>query len=366
MSRNNATQNNWVTTDRNGIIENVHHVHVAVSDSDGNIIFSVGDPTRVTLARSTAKPAQAVAIIETGVCDTVFDEVDLALICASHNCEDRHVKRARAMLARVGADEAQYRCGGHPSLSPAVNKLWSKRGLDYTGGVYNNCSGKHAGMIAGALATGTNVEGYQLPDHPLQVRVRHVVEDLCPNRKLVQWGIDGCNLPAPAFPLFYLAHMYAKFAAAADMPQSSSSTRTRNLARVYHAMTQHPEFVAGDGRFCTELMEVYKGQLVGKLGADGCYAVGIRECADTKRLNVHGAMGIAVKVDDGNYDILYAVVMEVLEQLDIGTPEARDLLQQWHHFKRRNTMDVIVGTVDLGDVKLHDERPMNDGIDRLQ
>lgn len=359
MSPNNATLNNRVTTDRNGITENIHYVHVAVTDCDGNIIFSVGDPTRVTLARSTAKPAQAVAIIETGVCDTVFDQVDLALMCASHNCEDRHVERARVMLARLGAEESQYRCGGHPSLSPAVNKLWSKRGLDYTGGVYNNCSGKHAGMIAGALAIGTNVESYHHPDHPMQVRVKHVVEDLCPDRKLVQWGIDGCNLPAPAFPLFYLAHMYAKFAAAADTTRSSSSSRTRNLARVYHAMTHHPEFVAGEGRFCTELMEVYEGQLVGKLGADGCYAVGIRACSGTKRLDVHGAMGIAVKVDDGNYDILYAVVMEVLEQLKIGTPEARDSLQHWRYFKRRNTMDVIIGSVNLDEVKLHNERHIN-------
>ena len=300
MLQKNATLDNRITTDRNGIIKNIHYVHVAVTDSEGNIIFSVGDPNRVTLARSTAKPAQAVAIIETGVCDTLFDQVDLALMCASHNCEDRHVQSARAMLSRVGADESQYRCGGHPSLSPAVNKLRSKRGLDYTGGVYNNCSGKHAGMIAGALAIGTDVEGYEHPDHPMQVRVKHVVEDLCPNRNLVQWGIDGCNLPAPDFPLSYLARMYAKFAAAADTPQSSFSARTRNLVQVYRAMTQHPEFVAGDGRFCTELMEAFEGQLMGKLGADGCYAIGIRACADTKRLDVHNSMGIAVKVDDGN------------------------------------------------------------------
>jgi L-asparaginase II len=112
MSPNNATLNNRVTSDRNGI-----------TDSDGDIIFSVGDPTRVTLARSTAKPAQAVAVIETGVCDTVFDQVDLALICASHNCEDRHAQRARARLARVSVEEPQYRYGRHPSLSPAINKL---------------------------------------------------------------------------------------------------------------------------------------------------------------------------------------------------------------------------------------------------
>ncbi|EMT73914.1 L-asparaginase II [Fusarium oxysporum II5] len=355
MTQSTTARHNRVTTDRNGIIENVHYVHVAVTDSEGCIIFSVGDPTRFTLARSTAKPAQAVAIIETGVCDTVFDQVDLALICASHNCEDKHVERAKAMLVKAGAQEVQYRCGGHASISPAINKLWAKRGVDYTGGVYNNCSGKHAGMIAGALAIGTDPQDYHLPEHPMQVRTKQVVEDLCPNPSLVQWGVDGCNLPAPAFPLFYLAQMYAKFAAAADTPEISSSARTKNLARVYHAMTQHPEFVAGEGRFCTELMEAYGGKLMGKLGADGCYAVGIRECADTKGLGVHGAVGISVKVDDGNYEVLYAVVMEVLEQLNIGTIQTTKSLQDWHYFKRRNTVEVVIGSVNLDDIQLHNK-----------
>jgi L-asparaginase II len=159
--------------------------------------------------------------------------------------------------------------------------------------------------------------------------------------------------------------MYATFAAAADTPRSSSSARTSNLTQVYHAITQHPDFVTGEERFCTELMEVYEGQLVGKLGADGCYALGIRACADTKRLDVYGAMGIAVKVDDGNYDILYAVVMEVLQQLEIGILEVRDSLQQWRYFKRRNTMDFIVRSINLGEVKLHDGRHMNSHIDTL-
>ncbi|KAJ4002554.1 hypothetical protein NW752_012475 [Fusarium irregulare] len=200
----------------------------------------------------------------------------------------------------------------------------------------------------------------------MQVRVKHVVEDLCPNRKLVQWGTDGCILPAPAFPLFYLAHIYAQFAAAADTPRPSLSARTRNLAQVYRATTQHPEFVAGEGRFCTELMEVYEGQLMGKLGVDGCCAIGIRACPNTERLNVHGAIGIAVKVDDGNYDILYAVVMELLEQLNIGTQEARESFQQWHYFKRRNTMDVVIGYVNLDGVTLYDDRHMKSHTNELQ
>ncbi|KAI1257982.1 hypothetical protein MGN70_001027 [Eutypa lata] len=55
-----------VTTDRGGIIENRHYVHVAVVDRTGHLLYSAGNPSRTTLARSAAKPAQTLAILETG------------------------------------------------------------------------------------------------------------------------------------------------------------------------------------------------------------------------------------------------------------------------------------------------------------
>ncbi|KAF5591734.1 asparaginase [Fusarium pseudocircinatum] len=354
MTQTKYAENNCVITDRGGIVENIHRVHVAVTDSHGNILYAVGNPARLTLARSAIKPAQALAVVETGGFQGAgFDEIDLALMCASHNAEARHVDRARSMLVKAKAQESDYRCGGHASLNPAVNQDWAQKGLDVTGGIYNNCSGKHAGMVAGALALGASVTDYHSPDHPMQVRVKKVVEELCPEPSLVQWAIDGCNLPAPAFPLFYLAHTYAVFAAGADSAEqeASPSPRTGNLARIFSAMSSYPEFVAGEGRFCTDLMKVCKGQLIGKVGADGCYGVGIRESEQTRSLGARGSLGISVKVDDGNLDILYAVVVEVLEQLNIGTSDTRKALEKWHHFKRTNTMGVIVGSVSF-DFKL--------------
>ncbi|RKL39312.1 hypothetical protein BFJ72_g6784 [Fusarium proliferatum] len=354
MTQTKSIENNSVLTDRDGIVENIHRVHVAVTDSHGNILYAVGNPARVTLARSAAKPAQALAVIETGgFQDAGFDDIDLALMCASHNAEAIHVERARSMLVRAKAQESDYRCGGHASLNPAVNRDWAQKRLDVTGGVYNNCSGKHAGMMAGALALGASITDYHSPDHPMQVRVKKVAEELCPEPSLVQWATDGCNLPAPAFPLFYLAHTFAIFAAGADSveQENAPSPRTRNLARIFSAMSSYPEFVAGEGRFCTDLMQVYKGQLIGKVGADGCYGVGIRESEQTRSIGARGSLGISVKVDDGSLDILYAVVVEVLEQLNIGTSDTRQALEKWHHFKRKNTMDVVVGSVSF-DFKL--------------
>ena len=357
-----TTSSDCVTTDRSGLVENRHYVHVAVVDETGKILFSAGNPSRVTLARSAAKPAQALAVLETGGFEqSGFDDGDLALMCASHNSEERHLERARRMLAAAGAQESDLRCGGHASLSNAINRAWIK--ADYTPtGICNNCSGKHAGMLAGARALGAGYADYHLPAHPMQVRVKRVVTELSGlEPEHVPWGNDGCNLPAPGMSLWALGKTYAAFAAAADAVDApeqgkpSVPERISYMARIYHAMTRYPEMVGGEDRFCTELMRAFDGALIGKVGADGCYGVGIRASKDTESLGAKGSIGISVKIEDGDREILYAAVAEVLSQLQIGATETRETLSRFHHFRRMNTMDVHVGGVSF-DFKLQPTR----------
>jgi L-asparaginase II len=320
------------TVYRGDAVENTHDAHVAVVDADGRLLFSFGDPHRLTLARSAAKPAQALAVLETGALERFgFDDADLALMCASHNSEERHIERARAMLDKAHASEADLRCGGHPPISDAVYRNWIRRDFTPTP-VCSNCSGKHAGMLAGARAIDAPIADYHLPDHPLQVRVKHTVArvlDLADDE--VQWAIDGCNLPTPAFPLDRLARLYMKLAAA--QPDRAP------LARIFRAMTAHPELVAGEGRFCTLLMQAFGGALVGKLGADASYAIGVRR--------PQGALGIAVKVEDGNMTVLCAIVAEVLAQLGIGAEDERRKLDAFRRPPLRNTMGIATGRLDV-------------------
>jgi L-asparaginase II len=339
------------TVYRGEAIENTHLAHVAVVDASGRLLYSFGDPSRVTLARSAAKPAQALAVLETGALERFgFDEADLALMCASHSSEARHIERTRGMLAKAQASEADLRCGGHPPLSDAVYIDWLKRDFK-PGGVCSNCSGKHAGMLAGARAIGAALDGYERPGHPMQTRVKQTVADVCDlPADAVLWSTDGCNLPTPAFPLDRLARMFAKLAAAQDEVTASSAAssvapRTAALARIYRAMTAYPELVGGVDRFCTVLMQAFDGALVGKVGADGSYAFGVRASAQTARLGAAGALGIAVKIEDGNLAMLYAVAAELLVLLDIGTTEQRAKLEGFHAPKRLNTMGVETGRV---------------------
>ena len=325
------------TVYRGDLVENTHAAHVAVVDAEGRLIYAFGDPSRMTLARSAAKPAQALAVLETGALERFgFDDADLALICASHSGEPRHIERTRAMLAKAQVTEAELRCGGHAPLSDAVWKEWIRRDFTPTG-VCSNCSGKHAGMLAGAQALGAAVADYHLPEHPLQVRVKRTVAELCDlPENGVQWATDGCNLPTPAVPLDRLARLFMKMANA-DTQTTDTAPRSLALARIYRAMTAYPELVAGDGRFCTTLMQAFDGDLVGKVGADASYAIGVRATG------TRGPLGIAVKVEDGNTTVLYAIVSNVLGQLDIGRETQRAKLAAYGNPPMRNTMGIETG-----------------------
>ncbi|KAJ4295039.1 hypothetical protein N0V90_007047 [Kalmusia sp. IMI 367209] len=351
-----TTHADVVVTYRGGLVENQHCIHAAVVNSKGELEYAVGNPDRITLARSAAKPIQTLAILETGAAEQFgFDDADIALMSASHSSEHRHISRAQKMLEKVGATEAVLACGGHAALSAAVNRAWIKQDYQPTG-ICNNCSGKHAGMVAGAVALDVPVQDYYQPYHPMQQRVRKAVEEVSGLKgEGVQWAVDGCNLPAPALPLRNLALIYAKLAEArgpydeaSDGDQTPMRTflnkRERHLSRIHESMSTHADMIGGQGRFCTKLMETYKGLLVGKLGADGCYGVAVRASSPADD-GKYGGVGIAVKVEDGNIDILYSAVIEILERLDVGTDDMRRQLDKFHHLSVKNTAGVITGAI---------------------
>ncbi|KAK7966670.1 uncharacterized protein PG986_000947 [Apiospora aurea] len=263
--------------------------------------------------------------------------------------ENRHIARSRSMLARVpGLRESDLRCGGHPAISDEVNRAWIRSGFTPTG-ICNNRSAKRVGMLAGAAVLGVPFVGYERLDHPMQVRVKQATEDLAGlgpgGGDCIAWGVDGCNLPAPAMPLRDLARTCSS---GAKVPNKEE--RTRRMARIFHVMSNHPDLVNGEGRFCTSFMQAYGGGLIGKLGADGCYGVGIRASQQTRRISGDGgsegqALGLTVKVEDGSIEILYVAIMEILKQLGIGDPGIWGKLSHFHHVERKNTMNAVMGQV---------------------
>lgn len=229
----------YIRTTRGSVTESTHLVHAAVISASGQLLYTVGNPHRQTLLRSTAKPAQSVAILEARSSVLSFSDADVALMSASHSSAARHISLARDLLELVGAKEQDMRCGGHPALNSAVNEDWNK--ADFTpGATENNCSRKHASMLAGAKCSGAGFEGYHLPTHPMQRAVKKVVKETSGvDGHEIQWAVDGCDLPAPAMPLTGMAAMYARFAATIDHAQTE---REQMMKRGFAAMCAYPQW----------------------------------------------------------------------------------------------------------------------------
>ena len=258
-----------VRVTRGAAHESTHRVHVAVADAGGALIGGCGDPGRVAFYRSAAKPLQAVPLVEDGVLDRIgFTERELALCCASHNAEPEHLTLARSILARAGLDERALACGPHPSLRPErVRELWTE-GVEL-GAVHNNCSGKHAGMLALAVARGWPLDGYLEPGHPVQRRMlAEVARWTGLKESELVTGTDGCGVVTFAVPLARMAASFARFTAAADAGGAP--------ARIVAAMTRHPFAVAGTGRTCTAVMERMGSRVFVKTGDEGVYCGGVR------------------------------------------------------------------------------------------
>ena len=317
---------------RGGRMESSHSGHIAVVNSDGKLLYFVGDPYRITYARSSVKPIQAIPVVETGAADKFgLTDVDLAVICSSHNGEPQHTDRVLSILhkAKIGVEALQ--CGTHIPLAMDVYEEMIRDEKELTP-LYNNCSGKHAGMLLTAKHMGEPLEDYHKPEHPVQQRILKVISVIAEYQiDKIGIGKDGCGAPVHAMPLERLAYSFARLA----NPKTLENERAVVINRITTAMTDYPEMVGGTGRFCTDFMKVAKGRLFGKLGAESLYLIG------DKKLGI----GIAIKIEDGSYRALYPAVLEVLKQLNMLTKEQLTQLMPHYMPKLKNARGEEVGKI---------------------
>ena len=271
---------------RGALTESRHRGAVAVVDADGAAVLTLGDIAAPVFPRSAVKPLQALPLIESGAADRYgFGDEELALACASHGGEPGHVAVASRMLARAGLDGRALECGAHwPSHPPASQAL--ARSGDVPSALHNNCSGKHAGFVCVACARGVDHHGYVAAGHPVQREVRAAIEALTGvGVSEDQCGIDGCSIPTWGVPLAALAQAFARFGTGRGL----GPARTKAAARLRAACAAQPWFVAGTGRFCSEVMQLFGARVLVKTGAEGVFCAALPE----------QGLGVALKCDDG-------------------------------------------------------------------
>jgi L-asparaginase II len=321
---------------RGGIVESVHDGMVAVVDADGNLVASAGNPDAVIFYRSSAKPFQAIPVIESGAADRFgFTPAELALCCASHHGSLMHKEQVTAMLAKLGLDPGALQCG---APLPADN--------DELGGILDgtiarsplhcDCSGKHTGMIATALQLGLPLDGYLEPEHPIQQRILSVMAEVCrvPVEQFIL-GTDGCSVPTFAAPVRAFAQSYAALAAPERVPDGTGKQYAAALNRLREAMIAFPENVSGVGSLVASIMRAGGGDFVCKSGAEGLLCIGIPATG----------YGIAIRVADGSFRAHPFIAISVLQQLNLIRDDQVDAILAKHSPELRNHNGRHVGDI---------------------
>ena len=314
---------------RGPVVESRHEGIAAVVKSDGTVVASWGDIDAPILPRSANKPIQAMAFVESGAVERFgLGDEHIALSCASHSGEPRHVETVRAWLASVGLGEGDLECGTHaPRLPETVEALIRANAVPTA--AFNNCSGKHSGFLTTAVQYGEPTNGYIKYDHPVQRRLRDVMSDICgADAHAFPHGTDGCGIPTLATPLKSLARAMASMAD----PSRLSNKHAEAAIRIRAAMNAEPFMVAGSGRFCTRINGALPGVVQVKTGAEGVF------CAMLPTLG----LGVALKMWDGAGRASEVAMAALLDHLGVLPAGQRDEIL---HPAIKNVVGLLVGEV---------------------
>jgi L-asparaginase len=280
---------------REGIIESIHHVQAAVCDNRGRVLSMAGDAEHATFVRSSLKPFQALAVTGSGILERyqLLDR-DLAIMCSSHAGEIIHTRQAFNILWRANIETESLQC---PIPDGKTSPL------------EHNCSGKHAGMLAVCRAHNWPLNNYLERHHPLQKLILTKFAEILkmPGDEFI--GVhDDCGAPTYLMTIEQMATLYAHL----------SSGSSLDLERIVRAMTHHPELIAGEGQFDTQMMRLTQGEIVSKTGAEGIQCIG----------KVGEGMGLALKVSDGAKRGKYAVAIHLLQRMGWISPAVSEALSE--------------------------------------
>ena len=317
---------------RGEVVETIHYGDVVVVNSKGELLYHYGDPNKFTYWRSAAKPIQAFNVILSGAAEKYgFTDAELAIMCASHYGEKHHIKTIESILSKIGLTEEAILGGTVTSLSSdyALELAANQTKLNP---MYSDCSGKHAGKLSICQHKNYPLESYKELQHPVQQEILEVMAEMCELQKEdIVIGIDGCSVPVHAMPLKNMALAYARLA----NPEHLSTEYKDASEKLFAAMTNHPEMISGTNGFCTDLIAASNKKLVGKVGAEGIYCVGVKD----------RDIGIAMKMESGNMAVLPPAVISVLKELDVLDDTELKALEKYSPMMNSNDLKNKVGEI---------------------
>lgn len=291
-------------SERKGFVEE-QHFGILLKYSENGITKIAGNSNGYQFfQRSCMKPMQLAAVSQ------IFEEFDftneeIAVMTASHSGEDFHIKAVLSILKKIGLTENDLLCPPQAPLNEKSRK-YLIRNNELPRAIHNNCSGKHAAMLAYCVMKGFDTKNYVEINHPLQKHVLNFVAEIC-GLKLSDCPIskDGCTLPVLATPLENMARGFLNV--------------YKNYPEIKNAVLENPYFAGGHGRFDSEIMAAGGKNLVAKVGAGNLCCV-----ADLAELSCY-----VIKVLDGDNFARGLVMTEILKREgklpDIKTSELEEM-----------------------------------------
>lgn len=326
---------------RGETVESIYCGHIIVIDGERNVVASIGDPSMVTYFRSACKAFQAIPCITSGAADSFgFTADKIAMACASHSGENIHTELTSRMLEKIGLSEGNLRCGVHMPFSESTANNLLRMGEEPSQ-LHNNCSGKHAAMLAFAKHINADLDNYNEAENRIQKRILRCVSDFAEiPEKRIAIGIDGCCAPNFAVPLTAMATSFINLMSPTKFHGSIQSA----CARVVEAMMKYPELIGGSGRLDTMIMQAAPGKIISKVGADGVWCGGVLPCEKWP-----SGLGIALKVADGDdFRGRPVIVVDILRKLGILSPDGlTDLSPSPIKNRRGDIVGKVVSVFDL-------------------
>lgn len=318
---------------RAGVLESFHRGVICVVNAEGEIIFSEGDTNQVCYPRSAMKLLQVIPLLVNGGIEKFgFTLEEIAVMCGSHNAEPEHLRVVNSILQKTGMSKDALNCGPqYPTSKRDANALIKADQKPHH--IHNNCSGKHAGMLATCVLMGWPTENYTDAQHPLQ----QTILDTCsmmyeyPKEKMIT-ALDGCSAPIFSVPVYNQALGYKNLVSTVHLPEAVQQA----CKVIIEAVSNYPFMVAGTGRYCTDMMKITAPNIIGKTGAEGIFAMAF----------TGQKLGVCIKIDDGKMLPQYNVAQSLIEAS--GAFSAADLapLHRYAEEDLRNFNKLITGTIE--------------------
>ncbi|MEC0110848.1 asparaginase [Paenibacillus taichungensis] len=323
---------------RAGVMECAHYGHISITDENGNVVYSAGDPHFRAFTRSSAKPFQAIPGIRAGIAGHYgLTAQEIAIMSSSHRSEPMHIQVLEQIESKIGLGEECLICAPSYPLNEESRNQWL-RAQGEKRRILHNCSGKHLGILAYTQMKQADLGSYAEPEHPVQREILETMAYMAGiEQKEIKLGTDGCGFPVFSLPLSALSNAYLKLAC----PDLIEDPSTRSAVEtITGAMNEYPLMVGGTQRVDSVLLE--DSNIVAKGGFKGVFGFALKK----ERL------GITFKVLDGSEEEWAYIAQSILEQIGYSNRKTIERLAEVYPPDIRNDAGKVVGRAEI-EFKLH-------------